>query len=139
MQREEFSEMCKKLMSCGICKPICEYAAFVAEAEKDPSRAIRIIELCDKMYECIHEREERAGEIRRKHREAEQAIEYGTYGELVAELRKTKQEYAKLLERQGRFVAEVTRAAFGHADALTCVQIIESLAEMRKEAMAKND
>ena len=58
--------------------------------------------------------------------------EYGTYDELVGELRKTQREYAETLARHGAFVAQVIFAAFGHTGALTYEQIIESLRMQRK-------
>ena len=62
--------------------------------------------------------------------------EYGTYDELVEQLRALQREYADMLARNGQFVADLTFAAFRHTDALTYEQIVESLRELRRERVA---
>lgn len=64
--------------------------------------------------------------------------EYGTYDELVAELRQTQRECRRMMEWHGNFLADLTWAAFGHRDALTHEQIIESLRELRRTANMTN-
>jgi hypothetical protein len=60
--------------------------------------------------------------------------EYGTYDELVDQLRKLQSEYAGTLARHGRFCSGVVYAAFGHTNALTHEQIVASLRTLREDA-----
>lgn len=66
-------------------------------------------------------------------REREELLEEVICDKLM-ELSKIKKEYAESLMRHGEFCAQVTLAAFGHSNALTHDQIIDSLRELRREA-----
>ena len=50
----------------------------------------------------------------------------------LMELDSIREEYASSLRIHGNFCASVTLAAFGHSDALTYDQILESLQELRQ-------
>jgi hypothetical protein len=62
---------------------------------------------------------------------------FGTYDELVEDLCNARQLYAETLMHHGDFVAKLIFAAFGIHDALTEEQIIESLRQMRKQAIRR--
>ena len=52
--------------------------------------------------------------------------------ERLAELNAVKAEHCRMMASHGMFLSDLTYAAFGHRDALTNEQIIESLKQLRE-------